>query len=218
MKRIYFILFLSLIFVFSNHGFAASTRIVKGKIIDKNTNTPVGLEIQFEDARGKKFKIKSNPQTGEYEQLLNAEEKYTLTFIDISVLREEIEFTPEPADASFEPQIQDFYVTTMQQGALIADYDIFDKGSTEISSAGHVTLENLKKLLRINRALYIAIDIHSDDSGNKLNSKRMDKVKEVINTWGRLATKVKFETSTKKGANKTSDMKISVDKVEDSLK
>lgn len=218
MKRVYFVMLFTLLFSSLIFSQDSSTRIVKGKVIDKTTGKPVGLEIQFEDPRGKKFKIKSDSNTGEYEQLLNSNEKYTLTFISPEVLRDETEFVPSPPDASFEPQVQNFEVFLLNPGVVLADYNMFDKNSTEISKKGMEELEKLKKMMRINRALYLKIEIHSDDSSKNLNDSRLAKIKEQTETWGRFNQKVEYITSKKQSADKSADFKIIIDKVEDSLK
>lgn len=218
MKFIYTITFVTIIFALSAFSQDTHTRIVKGKILDKSNGSPVGVEIQFEDARGKKFKIKSNPQTGEYEQLLNANEKYTLTFIDMNVLRNDINFTPSAPDASYEPEMKNFNVVVLKSGNQIDELDLFNQNSSNFSSNGSTILKDLKTMLRINRALYVNFEVCNDGSDNNINSARIESLKAEIAKWGRLGEKVNIKLSNKKATNSNSDLLIFVDKVEDSLK
>lgn len=218
MKFIYTITFVTIIFALSAFSQDTHTRIVKGKILDKSNGSPVGVEIQFEDARGKKFKIKSNPQTGEYEQLLNANEKYTLTFIDMNVLRNDINFTPSAPDASYEPEIKNFNVIVLKPGNQVDELDLFNQNSSNLSSNGETLLKDLKTMLRINRALYVNFEVCNDGSDNNINSARIESLKAEIAKWGRLGEKVNLKLSNKKATNSSSDLLIFVDKVEDSLK
>lgn len=218
MKFIYSITLFTIIFAVSALSQDTHTRIVKGKILDKSNGSPVGVEIQFEDARGKKFKIKSNPQTGEYEQLLNANEKYMLTFIDMNVLRNEISFTPSAPDESYEPELKNFNVIVLKPGNQIDELDLFNLNSNDFSSNSATILKDLKTMLRINRALYVNFEVCNDGSDNNTNSARLESLKTEIAKWGRLGEKVNLKLSNKKGANSSSDLLIFVDKVEDSLK
>lgn len=218
MKRIYSALTIGIIFSLALFSQDTSTRIVKGKVIDKTTGNPVGLEIQFEDARGKKFKIKSDPKTGQYEQLLNSSEKYTLTFISSDVLREDQTFTPTPPDASFEPQIHNFEVFVLKPNVVLYEFDVFSANSSDISSNGLAKLEDLKTMMRINRSLYIKVEVHQDDSSKNLNDARLAKIKELTDGWGRFNRKVEYVKSDKQSSNKSNDVRIIVDKVEDSMK
>lgn len=218
MKFIYSITLFTIIFAVSALSQDTHTRIVKGKILDKSNGSPVGVEIQFEDARGKKFKIKSNPQTGEYEQLLNANEKYMLTFIDMNVLRNEISFTPSAPDESYEPELKNFNVIVLKPGNQIDELDLFNLNSNDFSSNSATILKDLKTMLRINRALYVNFEVCNDGSDSNTNSARLESLKTEIAKWGRLGEKVNLKLSNKKGANSSSDLLIFVDKVEDSLK
>lgn len=216
------ILFLS---VFSLQSQDLGTRILKGKIVDKNTGKPLDVDIQFEDSKGKKFKIKSNSLTGNYEQLLNSNETYIITFLRFDVLRDETEIKITPPDTSFDPQMQDFEVLILSPGAELFDYDLFESKSPEISENGMKQLERLKKIMRFNGALNINIEIHSEDSfdvaspeAKQLSDSRLSKLKSVTDSWGRFNRKVNYISSQKPGEDKISDTRVVVDKVEDSMK
>ena len=216
LKITIFLLILASLNLFSQD---LSTRIVKGTITDKSTGKPQEVEIVFEDSKGKKFKIKSNSITGKYEQLLNANETYKISFLRFDVLKDELEFTPKAPDKSFEPQIQDFEVFVMKKGVELFDFDIFDKGSDKISSSGEKYLEKLKTIMRFNRALYVDIIIHNDDGSNKsLSEKRLSNLKQLTDSWGRFNRKVEYKIDENKGKNPNSDTKVIISKVEDSMK
>lgn len=219
MKRIYLVLTLTLLLSISMYGIDTKTRIVKGKIIDKNTGSPVALEIHVEDVRGKKFKIKSKP-TGEYEQLLNSNEVYKFTFVDMNVMKEEVQFTPTAPDASFDPEIKDFQVFVMKPGLELGDYDLFEKNKTTISKSGEQVLDSLQSLLRINRALFINVELHRDDSKKDLNKTRAKTLQTIIDSWERIGAKVTLTSNSKKSKDKKakSDFKVTIDKVVNNLK
>lgn len=219
MKSINLLILLAIIFSATNvFSQDLSSRIVKGKVTDKISGKPIALDIQIEDSKGKKFKIKSNA-TGNYEQLLKANESYKITFLDPEVLREEIDFKATAPDASYEPQIQNFEVFVMKEGTELYDMDIFDKGSESISSAGEAKLENLKSVMRFNRALSINIEIHPDDSNNNaLSQKRLAKLKELTDSWGKFNRKAEYKTSEKAGKDAKADTRIIISKVESTLK
>jgi len=78
----------------------------------------------------------------------------------------------------------------MKEGVELYDFDVFDKGSVEISAAGNAKLENLKSVMRFNRALSIDIEIHPDDSNNNaLSQKKLAKLKELNKGWGKFKRK-----------------------------
>lgn len=219
MKSINLLILLAIIFSTTNiYSQDLSTRIVKGVITDKTSGKPIALDIQIEDSKGKKFKIKSN-STGNYEQLLQANETYKFTFLDPEVLREEVDFKATAPDASYAPQIKNFEVFVMKEGVELYDFDVFDKGSESISSAGKAKLENLKSIMRFNRALSINIEIHPDDSNNNaLSQKRLAKLKELTDGWGKFNRKAAYKTSEKAGKDAKADTRIIISKVESTLK
>lgn len=225
MKNIITLLLIALLSAFSLQSQDLSTRILKGKITDKNSGKPLDIEIQFEDSKGKKFKIKSNSLTGMYEQLLNSNETYKITFLRWDILRDETEIKIIAPDASFEPQIQNFEVLVLTLGAELFDFNLFESASADISPKGMEELERLKKIMRFNGALSINIEIHSDDShepsseqAKQLTDKRLTNLKTVTDSWGRFNRKVNYVSSTKPGKDKKADTRVTVDKVEESMK
>ncbi len=193
------------------------TKIVKGKITNSETGAPETVDIFFKTSTGKRFKIKSNSITGEYEQLLNAGQSYELSFVRWDVLNQPVKLTVEAEDEKYTAQIANFKIKILNEGNEIFAKDAFGKGSSVLSDVGKGLLKELKKLLRFNRSLSINLNINSSDSGDDsaILSARLNAVKDFTKKWKKFNRKVNYISS--KG-NSASDIVVMVSKVENTLK
>ena len=108
----------------------------------------------------------------------------------------------------------------MKPGLEIGDYDLFEKNKTTISKSGEQVLDSLQSLLRINRALFINVELHRDDSKKDLNKIRAKTLQTIIDSWERIGAKVTLTSNSKKSKDKKakSDFKVTIDKVVNNLK
>lgn len=186
---------------------SSSQTIVKGKIVD-SSGKPVGLEINIQPEKGAKFVIKSNPETGAYEQLLNANQEYTLQFIHPEFLRENFKYTVPEADEDFNPVIKDFVATRLIAGNEILSGTLFGSDSFEMTKQGKRFLKNLKMTLRFNRTMKVNFNVYGK---NGLDAKRLEAIQKATAKWKREKRNIIFNPS---GEQKdTDDVKIVIESI-----
>ena len=127
--------------------------LFKGLLIDENSNKPIGAEVRFEDSEGDVIKVNADPLTGAFEQLLKANESYSITFSSPEILRKVVKVTTKDTK-TYGEQKETFSVVKMIPGAKVDALSISDDGKA-ISKNGINSINELKTLLRFNRSLYI---------------------------------------------------------------
>lgn len=196
--------------IINNKG---SQAILKGKVLDYYTGSPVECEMEFKVEGGNKVKIKSNSITGEYEQLFNVGDKLKLTFIAYNVLKQEetIEIT-KPNNDNFE-QKQDFKVKKLVEGKIFDFADAFSNGDNSINANGKSKIEELKTILRFNRGLSVNIEVNADDTYslaennikvetyNELNEKGKKKSKKEIDAMNKRIAEQKAKLNAAESQN-----------------
>lgn len=194
-----------------------SQRIVKGKVVNKETGKPEVVEIIFKDQDGKKFKINSNSITGEYEQLLNAEQSYIVSFSRFDVYNEEFELKVEKADEKFTPQVKNFEITILEAGKALFSWDAFEPGSSTVGPKVNEMIDKLKTTLRFNRSITVEVQLNGNDSGNSngVAKARLDALNKILESDRRLKRKTKFVLG---NGNANADFVVMITKVEDQLK
>lgn len=139
--------------------------MVKGTIIDVYTGNPVGCELEFKPKSGNRIKTKSNPNTGKFEQLLNNDEKFTVTFLGYDIMKEEVDFQVKGiSTGNYSEQTADFKVKKFVVGSKLFSYDLFESSSSDMKSNLKTEIEKLQLLLKMNRGLSVEIQVSASDS------------------------------------------------------
>lgn len=186
--------------------------MLKGKVVDVNTNKPLSIEIEFQPKVGSKSVVKSAEGTGTFEQLLQANEEYELTFKGDNIYREEDTYTPKSNTSDGYSEIAEtFKVKGLAPGVEVESLDIFAANSTDITSAGKAALNKMKISMRFNRNADFIFQVNAPTKA--LADKRLNTLKDFISDWRRLLDRVEFQSSTKGNT-----LNIIVSKVEDIFK
>lgn len=184
--------------------------LVKGILVDENSGEPISAEIELRSKDGKKVKTQSNSITGKFEQLLPSGESYTVIVNSEEIIRKEFEFTTETADA-FKEQETKWTAVKPRTGVKIFSEDIFQSGSSELSTKGIDKLKQLQMLLRFNRSLFVSIAIGGDDN---LKSDRIDRIRREIDKWTREKSRIE---NVGKSENSVKEVNVIVNKIEEFL-
>ncbi len=224
MKFILSLMMLSFINLFSQIG---STAIIKGEITDYYNGKPISVNIEFRDNNGSRIKIISNSITGMFEQVLKPGEHYKVLFSGDNILREEIEYNMPDSGKFFETFVK-WKAKNMNVGATIYDYKLFRPNSADIIDEGMEYLNNLKEVIRFNRAISIEMTVCSKDSfkGEKnipitkfkeLVELRIQKLNSIISEWKREKTRISIVNS-KAELPASIDTQVKITKIDELFK
>lgn len=171
--------------------------LLKGIVTDYYTNLPVSCEIIFKTESGNKIKIKSNSNTGAYEQIFNSGEKLNISFNGFDIIKQEEVLTIKETKEMSE-QNQNFKVKQVVAGKELERYDFFDANSAKENSKLKEKMEDLKLLLRFNRAISFDLIITADDTFSGNNSDVAIDNMEETNTKGKKKSKKEIDAMNKK--------------------
>ena len=141
--------------------------MIKGKVINKNTNQPLEAEIRYYELGTNKEigSAKSNPSTGEYNIILQYGRKY-------SFLAEKSDFfaVNDNLDLSklnkYEEIQRDLFLVPIEIGSVISLKNIFfDFNKADLKSESFSELDRLISLLSQNKNMEIEISGHTDNVG-----------------------------------------------------
>ncbi|MCX6148734.1 MAG: hypothetical protein NTW25_15990 [Candidatus Kapabacteria bacterium] len=227
-KSIYIvILFLAFFTLASLNAQDIKQVLIKGTVSDIQSKKPLlAVEIEFVDAQGNKTRTKSNEITGRFEQLLKANEKYTVVLLDDKILRENQEIETKGLEKYSEQNI-DLTGKTLSIGMTIKSGNLFEPSTTSLSDEGIKMIEELKGIMRFNRSISVEIQVNArdtysnenkdDDRLNKLVIGRVSAVEILVMKWGGLKAKVKMKHSReieKKVNEKGDDVRVIITSVE----
>lgn len=171
--------------------------LVKGKVLNKNTNFPVEANISYENILTGKNEgmATSNPQTGEYQIVLPYGVNYGFNasagnFISIS---DNIDLS---AVSEYKEIERDLYLAPMETGQVIRINNIFfETAKAELKSESFSELNRLVKLMEQNPSMEIALGGHTDNVGSeesneKLSSDRSKSVSDYLVSKGIATTRI----------------------------
>jgi hypothetical protein len=186
--------------------------LVKGQIFDETTKKPMGVEIEFRDAQGKKIKCQSNSISGEFQQVLSSNTQYTVILNNSDILRREFKFKTLDTNDYVE-QIEDWGVVVPKPGTVLYKGQIYDSNNDNFSSNGTEKLEELQMLLRFNRELHVEFVVNSLNSVSQ--DGRVKNLEQLINRWTRENPRISIRQSKSKSDN---DLVVVITKVKDFIK
>lgn len=184
--------------------------MVKAKVIDVNTKKPISIEVEFQPKVGSKFVVKSKEESGTFDQLLQANETYAITFMGDNVYREESSYTPKSNEGYSEVN-QTFEVKGLAPGVVVENMDIFGANSADLTASGKEAINKMKISMRFNRNTEFVFQVNAPNKN--LAENRLKTLKDYTKTWKKLSERVIFQSGTS-GNN----LIIKVNKVVDVMK
>jgi len=124
--------------------------LLRGWLLDSETNEPIEADIRIENEEGKSFKISSNSITGKFEQILESGNKYKMKCTGKTILTKEFEIEMPIVD-NYSEIADTFYIQMLKIGRTMSQYDLFKPNSAEFNSEADKILEDLNTQLRFNR-------------------------------------------------------------------
>lgn len=167
--------------------------LLKGKVVDKITNKPCEVSLQFKDQSGKIFKIQPNILDGSYQQVVNSGEEYEITFINYDIIREIEKVKIEYSEKYTEIE-QNFSVKKMVKDSVIYSLNMFQANTSELTADGQVVLNTLEYSMKFTRGaeLVLKINAYDAESGSEtLINQRVEKIKNIVDNWA--ASKQRIE-------------------------
>lgn len=187
MKRIIKLIILIIISLnFSLAQVNKSQVLVRGTVTDLFDNSPMQVEVRFEDPSGKYFKINSNSLSGRYEQVLNSNTQYKVRLFSNQIFP--TYFILVTPDVNNYTEIeQNYKVIRLDPGRTALVYDLFPSAKSDFNSNLNKVVDELNVKTRFNRNVKIKIEISGVDSKNIFTKLVEKKVKKKI------ITETKFE-------------------------
>ncbi len=150
-------LFLVIIAIFApinllSQEFQENQVFLQGKVTDKYTGQPVYCDIEIRPQGGTKFKIFSDPVSGNYEQLIKGGTSYEFIFYRYNVLRQIVKID-YPTFERYREEEANFKVITLTPGVTAYEVDIFEPNSTTIKESAKSFFDDFKLQLRFHRTV-----------------------------------------------------------------
>ncbi len=193
------------------------TVLVKGKVVDELTGEPVETTVEFVPKNGRKFKIKTNSISGEFEQIFKAGEEVEVKFYYWNVARSQTVFKVKDTIAFTEQDLH-FKVKKLEPGKVLFRFNLFQPGSDNFSADYKTMLDSVEYLMRFSRNIKVEFKVNAHDtyaetktytvgkkkkskkstvrkpdmnSVNALVNKRLEKIQSIVNGWKRYKRKIK---------------------------
>lgn len=151
--------------------------LVRGMVTDQMDNSPLQVEVRFEDPTGKFFKISSNSLTGKYEQILSSNTQYKVRLFADNIFPTEFILTTPEVKAYTEIE-QNYQVIKLEPGRTVLVYDLFSEGKTDLNSDITQFLDELNIKMRFNRNVKIKIEVLGVDSRESFVSTKQKKIRK----------------------------------------
>lgn len=159
--------------------------LIKGKVLNKNTNQPVEAKISYENlATGLNQGVAiSNPMTGEYQIALPYGINYGFNasapaYVSIS---DNIDLT---AISEYKEITRDLYLAPLETGQVVRINNIFfEFAKADLKTESFSELNRLAKLMEQNPTMEIALGGHTDNVGSEESNVKLstDRAKAVLN-------------------------------------
>ncbi len=179
--------------------------LVKGKVLNKNNNQPLGTKVEYIDLKTNKVvgTANSNDQTGEFNIVLQYGKKYGVRaekegfyaindFLDLTKI------------ATYQEVVKTLYLVPVEVGATMRLSNVFfEYNKADIQQESADELERLLVFLQKNTSISIEISGHTDASGSDeynldLSKRRAEAVRKYLIGKG-----IASDRLTSKGFGKT---------------
>lgn len=135
-----------------SQSFQENQVFLKGTVTDKYTGKPVYCDIEIRPEGGTKFKIFSDPVSGNYEQLIKGGTSYEFVFYRYNVLRQIVKID-YPTFERYREEEANFKVITLTPGVTAYEVEIFEPNSAVIKESAKQFFEDFKLQLRFHRTV-----------------------------------------------------------------
>ncbi len=144
--------------------------VVKGKLLDSKTGKPIEAKIIYERlSDGQEIGITStNAQTGEYELLLPAGEKYGIRAESDGYVaqNENIDLTNATAESDRQISQRDLYLVPIEKDATVVLNNVFfDFDKSVLKKESFPELNRVSDLMKNRSSIVIEISGHTDSTG-----------------------------------------------------
>lgn len=155
--------------------------LIRGTITDKFDNSPMQVEIRFEEPSGKFFKITSNSLTGKFEQILTANTQYKIRLTGIYIFPTEFVLTTPNVNKYTEFE-QNYQAIRLDVGRTVTVLDLFQEGKPDFVQNIDNLIEDLNVKMRFNRNVKIKLEILGIDSKSNFSKTIEKKIKKKTMT------------------------------------
>jgi outer membrane protein OmpA-like peptidoglycan-associated protein len=149
--------------------------ILKGKVIDENTATPLGATISLVDNETKKVltKITTDPANGDFELIIPHGGNYGVATEKAGYLFNSINFNL-PKFAEFQEIDTHIIMVRAEVGSKVILKNIFfDVGKSDLKKESLAEVEKIQELILGNPSLRVQINGHTDNTGNAASNKAL---------------------------------------------
>lgn len=149
--------------------------ILRGKVIDENTATPLGATISLVDNETKKVlaKITTDPANGDFELIIPHGGNYGVATEKAGYLFNSINFNL-PKFAEFQEIDTHIIMVRAEIGSKVILKNIFfDVGKSDLKNESIAEVEKIQQLLLANPNLKVQINGHTDNTGNASSNKAL---------------------------------------------
>jgi outer membrane protein OmpA-like peptidoglycan-associated protein/tetratricopeptide (TPR) repeat protein len=165
--------------------------VVKGKVMDVKTNTPLQARIELFNLQQNESVsvVESDSVTGNYLMVLPGGTEYALYVSKTSYLFQSLHFNYIQSD-EVQPVIKDVGLVALEKNAsIILNNIFFDIDKYELKQSSITELKEVIKFLQLNPSIKIEISGHTDNSGaeqynRQLSLKRAAAVSDYLKDQG----------------------------------
>jgi outer membrane protein OmpA-like peptidoglycan-associated protein/Tol biopolymer transport system component len=149
--------------------------ILRGKVIDENTASPLGATISLVDNETKKllFRMTTDPANGDFELVIPHGGNYGVATEKAGYLFNSINFNL-PKFADFQEIDTHIIMVRAEVGSKVILKNIFyDVGKSDLKKESLAEVEKIQELLLGNPSLKVQINGHTDNTGNATSNKAL---------------------------------------------
>lgn len=143
------------------------TILVKGVVLDEFTGKPVETFVEFKTSKGKRFKIKTNSLTGQFQQILKAGDVVQIKFYFWNVARKIVTLHVKDTIAYSEQNVK-YRVKKLDVGRILFKFNLFKPAGSEFVYNSKSLIDSLKFLMRFSRNIKVEFRINAHDTYAKI--------------------------------------------------
>lgn len=160
-------IFLFIIISFSFCAYSQQSQknviLLQGKIVDIQSGEGIGTGIQFVDKNGKKIQLRSLGGSGNFQQVLNPNETYTVMFKDY-LWAESIKSYTTPNVNEYLEVAKEFKVKKIYTGMELSRFNAFSSNESKLHTGNLSYMYELRDFLSYNPKVNVVITISTSDS------------------------------------------------------
>ncbi len=160
---------ITLLLTYNNaYSFSSNvTILVKGVVLDEFTGKPVETFVEFKTSNGKRFKIKTNSMTGQFQQILKAGDVVQIKFYFWDVARKIVTLHVKDTIAYSEQNVN-YWVKKLDVGRILFKFNLFKPVTSEFVNNSMSLIDSLEFLLRFSRNIEVEFRINAHDTYAKI--------------------------------------------------